>query len=143
MDEVHCRINLMSLDQLDKTCVRESSDIYSVAMSEGLLDFVEESLLVSNNEIINTDHRACIVDINLEEYFNKDFSQWDDIKHVMLNQSKRSHHEKFLEELENQLDYHRLERMLSENPNPINQQIECVDAIITLMLNKVTLKVEE
>ena len=92
---MHCRINLMSLDQLDKTCVRESSDIYSVAMSEGLLDFVEGLLLVLNNEIINADYRACVVDINLEEYFNKEFSRWDDIKHVMLNQSKRSHHEKF------------------------------------------------
>ena len=75
VDEVHSRINLTPLDQLDKTCVRGSSAIDSVVMSEGLLDFVEELLLVSNNEIINTDHRACIVDINLEEYFNKEFSQ--------------------------------------------------------------------
>ena len=32
--------------------------------------------------------------------------------------------------------------MLSENPNPRNQQIEHVDKIITLILNKATLKVE-
>ena len=32
--------------------------------------------------------------------------------------------------------------MLSDYPNPTNQQIECVDEIITLMLNEATLKVE-
>ena len=142
VDEVHSRINQTPIENLDKTCVNGSNAIDSVAVSEGLMEFVEGSLLVSNNEIINTDHRAYIVDANLEDYFNEEFSRWDEIKHVMLDPAKRSHREKFVEELENQLDYHQIERMLAAHPNPTNQQIENIDRIITVILNKATTKVE-
>ena len=74
LDEVHSRRNQTLLDRLDKTCVRGSSAVDSVAVSEGLVEFGEGSLLAPNNEIIKTDHRTCIVDTKLEEYFNEEFS---------------------------------------------------------------------
>ena len=75
-------------------------------MSEELLEFVEGSLLVSNKKITNTDHRACVIDVNLEEYFNEEFNRWNEIKHIILDLAKRSHRKKFLEELEHQLEHH-------------------------------------
>ena len=60
--------------QLDKTFVRGSNAIDNVAALEGLIEFVEGLLLTPNNEITNTDHRACIIDMNLEEHFNEEFS---------------------------------------------------------------------
>ena len=41
-----------------------------IAVSEGLIEFVEGSKLIHHNEIIFSDHRAYIIDINIEEYFN-------------------------------------------------------------------------
>ena len=75
VDEVHSRRNQTLLDRLDKTCVRGSSAVDSVAVSEGLVEFGEGSLLSPNNEIINTDQRACIADVNLKEHFNEEFTR--------------------------------------------------------------------
>jgi len=33
------------------------------------MNYIEESTLLETDDIINTDHRAFIVDINIEEYF--------------------------------------------------------------------------
>ena len=74
VDEVHSRVNHMPLNQLDKTFIRGSNAINSVTASEGLIEFMEGSLLTPNHEIINTDHRACIIDLNLKDYFNNEFS---------------------------------------------------------------------
>ena len=121
VEEVHSRINNVPLNELDKTFIYGSSAIDSVVVSERLMEFVEGSLLVSNNEIVNTDHRAYIIDINLEDYFNEEFSYWNAINHIILDPAKRSHCVKFLEELENQLDQYQLENILLNCPQPTHQ----------------------
>ena len=42
----------------------------SIAVSEGLIEFVEGSKLIYHNKITFSDHRAYIMDINIEDYFN-------------------------------------------------------------------------
>jgi len=116
VEEVYSRINNVPLNELDKTFIHGSSAIDSVAVLEGLIEFVEGSLLVPNNEIVNTNHRAYIIDINLEDYFNEEFSYWNAINHVILDPAKRSHRIKFLVELENQLDQYQLENILINCP---------------------------
>ena len=59
-----------------------------------------------------------------------------------LNPAKKSHREKFLEELEIQLDLHQIETLIEYCPNLTYQQIETIDEIIALALNKATKKVE-
>ena len=76
------------------------------------MECVEGSKLVPHNEIVFTDHRACIVDTNVEECFNDNFSLWDEINHVKLNPARRSHRDKFYEELEEQFNVHRIEDLL-------------------------------
>ena len=71
---MHSRINHIPLESLNKTHAQRSNAADSVAASEGLIERIEESMLVSNQEIINTDHRAHIIDANLEECFNEEFS---------------------------------------------------------------------
>ena len=47
-----------------------------------------------------------------------------------------------LEELKRQLDFHQIEHMLLDYPHLTNQQIEKIDEMIALALNKAMLKVE-
>ena len=142
VEDTHSRVNNIPLASLDRTHVHGSNPIDTFAASEGLIDYVEGVKLVPHNEIVNSDHRAYIVDVNVEEYFNDEFSQWNEINHVMLDPAKKSHRMKFIEELEYQLDLHQIESLIENFPNPTHQQIETLDEIITLVLNKATTKVE-
>ena len=142
VEDTHSRINNVALDEMDRTCINGNNPIDTFAVSEGLIEYVEGVKLVPHNEIVNSDHRAYIVDINIEDYFEDEFSYWNSINHVLLNPAKKSHREKFLEELEIQLDLHQIETLIENCPNPTYQQIETIDEIITLVLNKATKKVE-
>lgn len=142
VEDTHSRINNVALDEMDRTCINGNNPIDTFAVSEGLIEYVEGVKLVPHNEIVNSDHRAYIVDINIEDYFEDEFSYWNSINHVLLNPAKKSHREKFLEELEIQLDLHQIETLIENCPNPTHQQIETIDEIITLVLNKATKKVE-
>ena len=52
-----------------------SQPINSIAITQGILEFIEGCTLLSHNEIVPSDHRAHIVDINVEEYFQDSISQ--------------------------------------------------------------------
>ena len=69
--------------------MRGSNDIDAIATSEGIIECVEGSALLSHAEVVNSDHRAYLVETNLEGYFNKDLSYWDDINHSKLDPSRK------------------------------------------------------
>ena len=50
-----------------------------------------------------------MVDINLEKYFQEDFSGWDKIERVVLDPNKRTHGETFNEHADQTLDHVPLE----------------------------------
>ena len=78
--------------------------MYTIAASESILLFVEGCRLHEINEILDTDHRRYVVDIDLKEYFDQEFSSWDQINKSLLDPGKRSHREKFKELIEKTLD---------------------------------------
>ena len=69
MNDIYHQYNNIPIDQLDSTNIKGSSPIDTIACSNRLLEFVEGSKLVRNNEILFLDYRAYIIDINLEDYF--------------------------------------------------------------------------
>ena len=81
----------MQKSELDKVYVYGSSHIDSIAVSEGLIEFVEGLKLIPHNEIVQSDHRAYIIYVNLKYYYNDKMSSWDNIDHVILDPAKRSH----------------------------------------------------
>ena len=141
--EIHSKINNVRMEQMDKTCKSGSKPIDSFAASAGMLEHIEGCMLLDYNEIVETDHRGYVVDIALDEYFELEFSSWDHINKVMLNPSKRSHRERFVETLENQLNTCQLEDELARMKITITHgQMEHFDEIITRMLNAATKSVE-
>ena len=99
--------------------------------------------MLSFEEIVFSDHRSYVIDVNLEEYFEDTFSSWDKIDKVLLNPSRKSHQEKFCKVIEEQLDMYQLENQIHRIAQcPTKAAIECVDETITRTFNNARKKVE-
>ena len=129
---------------MDNTYRDGSKCIDTIAASESILSFVEGCRLHEINEILNTDHCGYVVDINLKEYFDQEFSSWDQINKSLLDPEKRSHREKFEELIEKTLDSMDIEGNLVKliKGSSLKQQLEMIDKDITYALNKVRKKIK-
>ena len=113
------------------------------SVSHGMLEHIEGCRLLECKEIILTDHRSYLMYLNLEDYFQDQMSSWDEINKVMLNPSRKSHREKFVQSIEDQLEHLNLEAQMSKVfHHPSNEQIEKIDETITSILNNATNSVE-
>ena len=72
--DAHSYFNDIPIDQMDKTYVRGSTHVDSIAISCGLMNHVEGIELIGQNKIVISDHRAYILDINFEDYFETNLS---------------------------------------------------------------------
>ena len=89
-----------------------------------------------------SDHRSYLMDINIESYFNDQFSLWNQVNRTILNPSRQSHRTIFYEELKDQMNIYNVEESLA-NPSTLSyQQIEHIDNVVTTMLNQARKKVE-
>ena len=141
--EIHPIINDVQINQIGKTYKNGSKPINSIAATSGILEFIDGCELLGYNEVVETDHRSYVIDISLEEYFNDEISEWDNIDRVMLNPARRSHRENFFQELENQLNIYNVENDLNRMEiSCSHNEIEVVDEIMTRMLQVATKKVE-
>ena len=59
------------MKSIDKTNINESLPINMIAILEGILEYIEGSKLLDNNDIVFLDYRSYLVDMNLEEYFKE------------------------------------------------------------------------
>ena len=89
---------------MDNTYRDGSKYIDTIAALDSILSFIEGCRLYKVNEILDTDHRRYVVDIDLKEYFDQEFSSWDQINKLLLDPGKRSYREKFEELIEKMLD---------------------------------------
>ena len=123
--EIHPIINNVQINQIGKTYIHGSNPIDSLATSQGIIDYIDRCKLLSNNDIIELDHYSYIIDVALEDYFDDELSEWDNINKVLLNLARRSHREKFIEELEHQLEIYNVENDLNRMEILcLNQEIE-------------------
>jgi len=141
--EVHVIANNIEIERLDRTYKNGSKPIDSIAATCGIMDFVEGCKLLSYNEIVETDHRAYMVDVNIEEYFDENMNEWDNINHVILNPARRSHRERFVEVVEELLQIYPIEDDLMDMEyDTTRQRIENVDQVISKILDGARKKVE-
>ena len=100
LQDLHSKHNNLGLNELNNKHAYGSKPIDSIAGTSGIVEHVEGCALLNHNEVVPSDHRAYIVDLNAEEHFQNEMSEWQRINHVQLNPSRRSHRELFVEELE-------------------------------------------
>ena len=73
-----------------------------------------------------------MIDIAIEECFKIEFSQWDNIDRETLNLLRRSYREKFVEEIEYQLNMCQLESDIEQMQMHITRrQMEQINQTIT------------
>ena len=63
---MHQIFNIIELTKLDHTYSRGTKCIDVIAISETLLEYLEGSKLFEIYKITNTDHRECVINMNLE-----------------------------------------------------------------------------
>ena len=140
--DVHKTINMIG-ETSDSTYKHGSKQIDSIAASNGIMNYIEGSRLMNYNEIIQSDHRAYMIDIDIREYFKDEFEGWDNVNRVMLNPARKSHREKFKEVIEEQLEIYNLEDELTKMERSASyHQMEKVDQKITQIINEAIKKIE-
>ena len=74
---------------MDPTQKRDSKSIDSIAVLENLITHIKGYKLLETNEVISTDYRSFIIDINLEDYFTEQLTCLDNINKIILNSSRK------------------------------------------------------
>ena len=72
--DIHQTYHQLQFNQMDNTEERGLKPIDTIAASYGISEYVEGSKLIECNDIIFTDHRSYIIDINIKDYFNDQLS---------------------------------------------------------------------
>ena len=75
--DAHQWCNQIDWNNMDHTQVRGSKPIDTIAVSCGILEYIEGCRLMECKEITLTDHRSCLINLNLVDYFQGQTSGWD------------------------------------------------------------------
>ena len=75
--DVNQRFNYIRVKDLSKTHRRGSKCIDSIVASPNIFECIEGSKLLEINEVLDTDYRLYLIDINLEYYIEEKFVYWD------------------------------------------------------------------
>jgi len=142
--DIHKTMNVINNNEtLDSTYKHGSKQIDSIAATNGIMNYIEGCRLMNYNEIVESDHRAFMIDVDIEEYFNDEFSGWDKINRVMINPARKSHRQKFQEVIEEQLEIYNIEEDLEAMKINANyHQMEVIDKTITRMMMKAVKTIE-
>ena len=127
----------------EATCQHDSRCIDYFLATDGTLRNVQGCELIECNEIVESDHRGNLTDINFAEYFTEDFAEEDDIFERRLNPDRKTHRDKFVEKCNKILESISIESELNEvNGNYDHAKIEQIDSDITYVLMKARESVE-
>ena len=74
MQDVRSLCNNIPLERLEKTHIRGSKPIDSIALASRVLNYIEGMQLIPHNEFAVLDRKLYILDINIKKYFNDQFS---------------------------------------------------------------------
>ena len=98
----------------DSTYQYGSNYIDIIAVSTNLLEFIDECSIVNFNQIIITDHREFLVDVNLEDFFQVEQFEIEKKDNSRLNSRKSTHKAKFVEKVEEMIVETNLKEMIDE-----------------------------
>ena len=82
--------------------------------TEGVMNVVDGIEVIEWNEIVDSDRRGCLTDINLEACFEEKFNRATEMESTTLNPNKRNHRKLFVEKCEEFLDKTPIEAELNE-----------------------------
>ena len=75
--DAHQWCKQINWNSIDHTDVRGFKPIGTIALSHGMLEHIDRCRLLECNDIMLTYHRSCLIDLNLEDYFQDQMISWD------------------------------------------------------------------
>ena len=102
--KVHETLNKIEDAIKDKMHKTGSKKINAVLATEDVLRAIQGSILVDFKDIIDTDHRGFIFNLDVKEYFLVDASEYDKNDNITLDPTKWSHQCKFREKVDEYID---------------------------------------
>ena len=64
--DVYQSFNYIEVEDLDGTYKRSSNCLDSIAASQDIIQYIEGSKILEVNEVVNTNHRSYLIDVNFE-----------------------------------------------------------------------------
>jgi len=137
LEEIHQEYNFRDDIYRDATHARGQCQIDAIFASKGVLNCIKGSRIMDFNEVIITDHRGFMIDININKYFKKRYSRYDEIQSRTLNPNNRVHRTKFKKKLDQYLKDSKLfETVMTKCTNGISpKELNIIDDEITYALN--------
>ena len=83
--EIHNLLNGNNHSKRDNTYIIESKCIDFVAATSRLINDIEGCKLINYNQIIESNHRGYLIDLNLEQYFNMNYFDIDRVNSSQLD----------------------------------------------------------
>ena len=144
LKEVHGSANENEENRVDHTRENGSKQIDAMLATEEALDSIIGSQIVDFNEIVMSDHRGFIVDINKHYFFRLLPSNYDEIQLRMLKPCNRKHRTKFQEKVEEFIKLTKIEEKLTRinNSRVSPKELNAIDDLITCILNSARKSVE-
>jgi len=99
--ELHQELNKVEENKRDNTYKNGQKQIDVILGTEPILQATRGSKIIDFNEVIITDHRGFIFNVDINEYFEITASKYDKSESIKLNPTNKKHREKFKETLEN------------------------------------------
>jgi len=110
-------VNDIRPKEKDPMFIRDSKCIDSVMASEGILEHIKGCRLVDYNEILLTEYRKYLFDINIQEYFKSKSFNINKIYSSKLNSKWQSHMNKFTEKVDKLIELTNLQEMIDNYYN--------------------------
>ena len=73
--EIHPLFNEIPMQQIGRTYKHGSRTIDSIAATSGIMDYIDGCKLLDYNDIVESDHRAYVIDIAIDDYFHTEISE--------------------------------------------------------------------
>jgi len=75
VNNIHQIINNIPINYIGKIYIHRSNPIDSLAVSIGIIQYIDGCKILGYNEIAESDHKSYLVDISLEEYFQDELCE--------------------------------------------------------------------
>ena len=142
--ELHEEVNETDSLVRDKTYKNGTKQIDVILGTEPILQATRGSKIIDFDEIIITDHRGFLFDVDVKEYFDINTSKYDKSETRKLNPANRRHRNEFKETLEQFIEQTKLGERTSTicNGKVTQHEMNVLDELITYVLSAARKKVE-
>jgi len=127
--DIHGIVNIKVNKKWESTYCYGSKCINTIAAIAGIINYVDGCTIIECNELIITNHREYLVDVNLERYFDSNEFEIDKNDSSKLDSRWAIYKLKFIEIVEKYIDQYDVSGIMDKycNESASKDQLEVID----------------